>query len=144
MSRTTYMEEVSFRVADDLESWEINQLWGRYIEQLLRSQNKDYDVNHLGEYRFEASEADDNVIYVTNSSTDSCFGGLYLAQFIAAITTDMALLEFYDGSTERWGYYVTPGLVRNAEYNVRPGTAKYQVTATPDGIIVNSVGEGEV
>jgi len=149
MSRTTYMEEVSFKVDDGVKPWIINQLWGRYIEQLLRSESKDYDINHLDQYRFELSDDDEdsgyNLICVSCESPDSCFGGEYLARFIAAITEeDDVLLEFSGDSTEKWGYYVSPGKVNIAEYGPRPGTAEYQVKATPDGIIVNPVGEGEL
>jgi hypothetical protein len=149
MSRTAYMEEVSFKVDDDLESWKINQLWGRYIENLLRSKRKDYDINHLEQYRFELSDDDEddgyNLICVSCDSPDSCFGGEYLARFMATITEeDDVLLEFSGESTEKWGYYVSPGKVNIAEYGPRLGKDEYQVKATPDGIIVKSVGEGEL
>lgn len=134
MSRTVYMEEASFDLNYNFNPWQVNVLWGRYIEKLHQEsltvaageRYKYSDIGHLEEYRFVAIDtaiSDKGIwgVYIDTDFEDHCVGGLLLAKFIATVIQGETFLEFYDDMSKRWGWHVTPGVVRRTEFCSKPG-----------------------
>ena len=126
----TYMECEAFEIQSHLNPWEVNVMWGVYIQKIrsleyAMTMAERNGIDQMMEYRFVGSDStNDNgewSVYVATDYEDNCKNDKRLAIFISTITKEKVILQFNNDGGERWGYIIEKGKVYTIDYAISMG-----------------------